>query len=420
MKSTVTITGAGNIGGIAGQFALPSATIQDAYFNGAIRASGTADEIGGIVGRAIRGQYIKNSYSAGTIIETGSNAAIGGIWGYSVPSFAGYPAHDFSAITMSAAGTNEKIGGLFGFIGEEYSGYADNFWDVTATGRASCSAGGVTSPDGCNPENTDGTNSDYFKNNSTNGPLSSWDFGDIWKTVADGYPELSVMGIDPAVASVTPMDGAAGISASPELVINFSEPMDTSSLVMESSPCSLDGCLSYDEYWSNGNQTATLTPTTILLPSTTYHIELFSVLSAGEFSLANPFAWSFTTAAPIGASISGGRAYICTDPKAINYDSYPATGNASCEYFGVSSVVPVKIPPANQTLITAAVIRTLRYGSRGSDVMLLQKYLNAHNYSVAQTGLFGPLTKKAVLKFQKDHGLPPDGIAGPKTRALMI
>ena len=73
--------------------------------------------------------------------------------------------------------------------------------------------------------------------------------------------------------------------------------------------------------------------------------------------------------------------------------------------------------------------RTLKYKAAGPDVLTLQEYLNAHGYVIAQAGagspghettLFGLLTRKAVQKFQKDHGLNPDGIVGPKTRSLMV
>lgn len=57
---------------------------------------------------------------------------------------------------------------------------------------------------------------------------------------------------------------------------------------------------------------------------------------------------------------------------------------------------------------------TLKLGSRGTDVITLQKKLNLH-----QDGIFGPLTKEAVKEFQKSNGLTVDGIVGAKTWAKL-
>lgn len=58
---------------------------------------------------------------------------------------------------------------------------------------------------------------------------------------------------------------------------------------------------------------------------------------------------------------------------------------------------------------------TLRKGSKGDDVKLLQEILNSYGYSLKVDGDFGPRTEDAVKKFQKSHGLKVDGIVGPKT-----
>jgi len=58
---------------------------------------------------------------------------------------------------------------------------------------------------------------------------------------------------------------------------------------------------------------------------------------------------------------------------------------------------------------------TLRRGSTGYFVTLLQKYLNEFVNAVEINGIFGPKTEAAVKKFQKDHGLVDDGIVGSKT-----
>ena len=53
---------------------------------------------------------------------------------------------------------------------------------------------------------------------------------------------------------------------------------------------------------------------------------------------------------------------------------------------------------------------TLKKGSKGEEVKVLQKALN-----VTVDGDFGPKTEEAVKTFQKSKGLTLDGIVGPKT-----
>lgn len=63
---------------------------------------------------------------------------------------------------------------------------------------------------------------------------------------------------------------------------------------------------------------------------------------------------------------------------------------------------------------------TLRKGDRGDDVKLLQDRLNELGYDCGTAdGVFGTLTKNAVVRFQTDHSLNPDGIVGPKTWAAL-
>ncbi|MEG4251953.1 peptidoglycan-binding protein [Microcoleus sp. Pol10D4] len=52
----------------------------------------------------------------------------------------------------------------------------------------------------------------------------------------------------------------------------------------------------------------------------------------------------------------------------------------------------------------------------GSDVTKLQEALNKAGIVVGTDGEFGPATDKAVKEFQRQKGLEPDGIVGPKTR----
>ena len=62
---------------------------------------------------------------------------------------------------------------------------------------------------------------------------------------------------------------------------------------------------------------------------------------------------------------------------------------------------------------------TLLIGSKGDYVVIAQGRLVVAGYDIVVDGVFGPKTKQAVIQFQKDHGLSPDGIIGPKTWAKL-
>lgn len=67
-----------------------------------------------------------------------------------------------------------------------------------------------------------------------------------------------------------------------------------------------------------------------------------------------------------------------------------------------------------------ATLRTIRRGSRGPEVELLQLGFNRAGYlSAPPDGIFGPVTEAAVLRFQRASGLAADGIVGPRTWAAL-
>ncbi len=65
-------------------------------------------------------------------------------------------------------------------------------------------------------------------------------------------------------------------------------------------------------------------------------------------------------------------------------------------------------------------METMLLGSSGPNVKLIQSLLRRLGYSPGPIdGQFGNQTRSAVIGFQRDYGLTPDGIAGPETWRVM-
>lgn len=74
---------------------------------------------------------------------------------------------------------------------------------------------------------------------------------------------------------------------------------------------------------------------------------------------------------------------------------------------------PYKPQPAKQQV-------TVKRGSRGAAVHLLQERLRWKGYAIAVDGIFGPDTEFIVKSFQRLHGLAADGIVGPRTWGALL
>ncbi len=121
-----------------------------------------------------------------------------------------------------------------------------------------------------------------------------------------------------------------------------------------------------------------------------------------------------------GASSSGSRSgSVATTSLRLNTNTcLPG------QLFNTSTGLPCT---ANTT--TALSVRDLKLNMSGEDAKQLQKLLNANGYTISSTGpgsignetnKFGPLTQKALIRFQKANNIVPSaGYFGPKTRAVM-
>lgn len=82
-----------------------------------------------------------------------------------------------------------------------------------------------------------------------------------------------------------------------------------------------------------------------------------------------------------------------------------------------------KKPPDGDSGTFSITLRTLRRGSKGNDVKALQRLLFADGYDVGpcgDDGDYGERTEKAVKRYQTDHSLLVDGVAGKETFTALL
>ncbi|MCL2402090.1 MAG: peptidoglycan-binding protein [Oscillospiraceae bacterium] len=97
-------------------------------------------------------------------------------------------------------------------------------------------------------------------------------------------------------------------------------------------------------------------------------------------------------------------------------------------YRGINETTPIPpnpVPPPDTTPPFPGTL--IRVGSTGENVRLIQSRLNSIGQAypsiqphLAVDGVFGPLTQAAVIAFQREFVLTPDGIVGPITWGKMM
>jgi metacaspase-1 len=105
---------------------------------------------------------------------------------------------------------------------------------------------------------------------------------------------------------------------------------------------------------------------------------------------------------------------VCTS---LNYNGYSQVPQLECEDSRLLNNYPLQITPSDQP--ERMLFLTTPY-LRGEDVQKIQEALKRLGYSVTPDGAFGPRTRDAVIQFQKDKKLKPDGIVGVELRKLLF
>lgn len=194
-------------------------SIENAYFNGSITDTTTTDwhiMAGGLVGWAYLDNSIANSYASGLLNVTNGNQnsarVVGGLVGQLI---GGSVSNSFSVAEITAIsppqGSAPRMGGGLVAMAVNIpsenvdSSITDSYYDAHRTGQAKCyslvdmdSGGELATPTGsCAAVNSGNSDPGFFINNQSNGPLSGWNFGSIWRVNYNSYPDFVGSSITP-------------------------------------------------------------------------------------------------------------------------------------------------------------------------------------------------------------------------------
>jgi parallel beta-helix repeat protein len=165
----------GFVGAMDGSGALE---INNSYFEGSVYS--TYYYIGGLVGYASSSGpvNISNSYSAGLVNTTIND--LGGLVGV----FYGNIVNTFTSTNVTGDGAYD------GSVVGEYNGvFTNTYWNNHSYNPDNCTAASGN-PSGCNIVQ----DNDAYFHSSSNAPMSSWDFTNVWQEESGDYPTLRSFG----------------------------------------------------------------------------------------------------------------------------------------------------------------------------------------------------------------------------------
>ncbi len=228
--ATGNVTGPGGyMGGLVGDIYQTTSShagstiVTDAYATGNV-SSPSWGGVGGLIGEVYN--HGSNGYnSTVTIARTYATGAVtgdsyvGGLLSEIDPAFNVQTIDNLTDNFATGAVTSNDPTTTAGLVGGNYfaSPYtvasSGNYFDQTGTGLSDCTTQNTL--DDC----TGKTDSNWFKGNHTNGPMSAWNFTTTWATTADGYPtfvNLDRDGSSTAVEDAAPGSGDANSDGIPD------------------------------------------------------------------------------------------------------------------------------------------------------------------------------------------------------------
>jgi hypothetical protein len=119
---------------------------------------------------------------------------------------------------------------------------------------------------------------------------------------------IEIKGLCPTVESANPANGASGIPINQGISVNFNQNMNPASFIQTScnmqAAFTLQGSALVAGTVTYNGTTATFTPSSNLLPSTTYTATITGrVNNLKGIPLANNYVWSFTTVEDAGGNV---------------------------------------------------------------------------------------------------------------------
>jgi phosphodiesterase/alkaline phosphatase D-like protein len=171
---------------------------------------------------------------------------------------------------------------------------------------------------------------------------------------------------------------------------------------------------------SNGSGNVSGNVTSVSVTCTTNSVTTTPIVTPAASYSSSGGSVSASALAQILAPGPATTAYLAS----LNHTTFPGCpAGFTCQ----PNPAPVTAPTAATQGATFS--ENLTLGNVNPEVKALQIYLNAHGYTLASTGpgspgnetdKFGLLTKTALVRFQKAHGIPATGFFGPMTRGYII